>query len=585
MAKKKEKNIRQSFRREWLWVLLAIIGLACLYLILILGFWLLRKDVAYPGATVAGINVAGKNEAQIEEAIKPTVEKYLNEKIVLNSAKPQSLTVVDLGLSPDYEKTAAKVIAWGAENPFVLGTGQDFPVVFTVGSELFNNKLSEISGALTTPVSSTAISLVEGEIKTRDGQTGARVNVSQTAANILAAAAELKNRINVYQFAISPSFPKEQVAAQTEKIVQATKNPITLTAGSESYVVDSATLVSWVELASDTPSLAQRFGDDPLLAVLSSAGPASTIFSSQAISNYLTVGVAPKINTEPVSARLAEVNGALTVTSPSQNGKSLDVPASANAIQAALTTGRTTTPLVVTVKKPEVREDNLETLGIKELVSTGYSNFAGSPANRMVNIRVGASQFNGALISPNETFSFNTTLGPVDAEHGYLPELVILENKTTPQYGGGMCQVSSTAFRAALNAGMPILARTPHAYPVTYYKPYGVDATIYLPNPDLIFQNDTGHYILIQTHIEGTRLSFDFYGTKPNRTISFAGNADGGGAVPIVEQVSPLLYDQGARGVGSFTAQFWRFITDTSGKLVTKSSWTSKYDSPLKYPH
>jgi vancomycin resistance protein YoaR len=112
-----------------------------------------------------------------------------------------------------------------------------------------------------------------------------------------------------------------------------------------------------------------------------------------------------------------------------------------------------------------------------------------------------------------------------------------------------------------------------------------VDATVYIPNPDLVFKNDTGHYILIQTRIEGKQLSFDFYGTKPSRSVKFAGNDTAGGAVPIVEQVSPAIYDQEARGRGSFTAQFWRFIYDGAGNLVTKSNWVSKYDSPDKYPH
>jgi vancomycin resistance protein YoaR len=189
------------------------------------------------------------------------------------------------------------------------------------------------------------------------------------------------------------------------------------------------------------------------------------------------------------------------------------------------------------------------------------------------------------LIKPDETFSFNKTLGPVDSSTGYLPELVILENKTTPQFGGGMCQVSSTAFRAALNAGLPILERTAHAYPVSYYKPFGVDATIYLPKPDLVFKNDTGKYIFIQTHIEGTKISFDFYGTKPQRSILFDGNDKATAGVFPVEKVNPGIYDQGARGNNSFTASVYRFVYDTAGKLIRTDKFISKYDSPDKYPH
>jgi vancomycin resistance protein YoaR len=235
--------------------------------------------------------------------------------------------------------------------------------------------------------------------------------------------------------------------------------------------------------------------------------------------------------------------------------------------------------------RTEVREDNLDQLGINELISTGWSDAAGSPKNRIHNYTVGASKFNGVLIKPDETFSFNKTLGPVDASTGYLPELVIKEDKTVPEYGGGMCQVSSTAFRAALNAGLPIVERLYHAYPVQYYKPFGVDATVYLPKPDLVFKNDTGHYILIQTRINGTKLYFDFYGTKANRTIKFSGNEKADGAVDAVEKITPTIYDQDIRGKGSFTAVFYRHIYDPTGKLTDNDKFTSKYDSPDKYPH
>jgi len=189
------------------------------------------------------------------------------------------------------------------------------------------------------------------------------------------------------------------------------------------------------------------------------------------------------------------------------------------------------------------------------------------------------------MIKPDEDFSFNKALGAVDASTGYLPELVILADKTVPEFGGGLCQVSSTAYRAALNSGLPILERHAHAYPVSYYKPYGVDATIYLPSPDMRFTNDTGKYIYVQTKIIGTKLYFDFFGTKKDVNIKFSGNPDANGAVDTVEKVASTLTEQDARGPKSFTATFYRHIYDITGKLLDNDKFTSKYDSPDKYPH
>ncbi|MDD5290136.1 MAG: VanW family protein [Patescibacteria group bacterium] len=158
-------------------------------------------------------------------------------------------------------------------------------------------------------------------------------------------------------------------------------------------------------------------------------------------------------------------------------------------------------------------------LGIKEIVGVGQSNFSGSPKNRIHNIKTGAASLNGLIIAPAEEFSLNTALGEISGATGYLPELVIKGNKTVPEFGGGLCQIATTMFRVALDAGLPILERYPHAYRVVYYEPAGMDATIYSPHPDLRFKNDTGSNLLLQTRIEGNEITFEFWGTSDGRQV------------------------------------------------------------------
>ena len=111
-------------------------------------------------------------------------------------------------------------------------------------------------------------------------------------------------------------------------------------------------------------------------------------------------------------------------------------------------------------------------------------------------------------------------MGEVSAATGYKPELVIKENKTVPEYGGGLCQVATTIFRAALASGLPITERQNHSYRVSYYEPAGTDATVYNPKPDLRFVNDTGHYILLLGEVSGHTLSFSIWGTKDGRQVT-----------------------------------------------------------------
>jgi len=170
--------------------------------------------------------------------------------------------------------------------------------------------------------------------------------------------------------------------------------------------------------------------------------------------------------------------------------------------------------------------EELQNLGITELIATGYTNYDGSPYNRQMNIAVGMSKFNGLIVEPGEVFSFLDALGVVDASTGYYKELVITNNETVPEYGGGLCQVSSTLFRAMLYGGLPITTRYEHSYAVSYYaypSGYGLDATIYQPWPDLQFTNDTGSAILIQAYVDGNNAYFKFYGTSDGRTVTMDG--------------------------------------------------------------
>ena len=206
------------------------------------------------------------------------------------------------------------------------------------------------------------------------------------------------------------------------------------------------------------------------------------------------VQAAKELDENPVNAILTARDGFMAVETPEQPGFVSDTDQAAALIRTTLAqTGISAITLDMpgTILEPAVKGSDIERLGIKELIAEGTTNFAGSPKNRIFNINHALKQFQGALIAPGAEFSFVEQLGPVDGEHGYLPELVIKNNKTEPEFGGGICQVSSTVFRTAIYGGLKITERRNHAYPVSYYRPYGMDATIYIPKPDLRFQNNT----------------------------------------------------------------------------------------------
>ncbi len=186
--------------------------------------------------------------------------------------------------------------------------------------------------------------------------------------------------------------------------------------------------------------------------------------------------------------------------------------------------------------KPEITLAESNEHGIEELIGEGVSNYTHSIPGRIHNVILGASKFNGVLIPKNKIISFNETIGDISARTGYQPAYIIKEGKTVLGDGGGVCQISTTLFRAALNSGLPILERHAHAYRVSYYendsKP-GLDATVFAPGVDLKIKNDTDASILIQTIVDEEKmlLYFKLYGKKDNR---------------VVELSTPTLYDVAA---------------------------------------
>lgn len=207
-------------------------------------------------------------------------------------------------------------------------------------------------------------------------------------------------------------------------------------------------------------------------------------------------------------------------------GRAVDLPLAASLTKTALENDVASIVLPVTIIDPvmNVEDPELKAIGIRDVVAVGESVFAKSPVNRRHNIAVGVARFNGHLIPKGSVFSFDETLGPVNERTGYQKELVIQGDTTLPDYGGGLCQVSTTAFRGPWEYGLPIVQRKNHSYAVSYYSPQGTDATVYPPNIDMKFLNDTKGALLMQTFTDDSdRAFFIYYGTRDERHAEIFG--------------------------------------------------------------
>lgn len=268
-------------------------------------------------------------------------------------------------------------------------------------------------------------------------------------------------------------------------------------------------------------------------------------YSSKKLEDFLEP-VKQNLQIDPVDALFSFQNGKVSTFRPSSEGQTLDTKLLQDRLETLVPqlfhTNSLSIEIPVTVKKllPNVTTDKANNLGIKELVGSGTSLFQHSIESRIYNVTLAAARLNGILVAPGETFSFAKALGDVSAFTGYKQAYVIQNGKTVLGDGGGVCQVSTTLFRAVLNAGIPVVERHAHAYRVGYYEqdsPVGFDATVYVPSVDFRFKNDTGNNILIQTVVDPNelRLTFNLYGSKDGRSIDIS--------KPVITNQSPAPPD------------------------------------------
>lgn len=287
-------------------------------------------------------------------------------------------------------------------------------------------------------------------------------------------------------------------------------------------------------------------------------------------------------------------NGKVTLFRLAKSGRTLDKQLAKktaysyiNSLAADASTYEFTINLSVVEIPPKIKTEDSNNYGIRELLASGKSRFRGSIPGRVHNIELAASKLNGRLIPPGEIFSFNDTVGDISAATGFQPAYIIKDGRTVLGDGGGVCQVSTTLFRAALNAGLPITERHAHAYRVSYYEqdsPPGLDATVFAPSYDLKFKNDTANYILIQakTDLINYSLVFDFYGTRDSRKITIT--------KPVILSQSPpppdLYQDDPTLPIGTVKQVDWSawgakttfdYKVEKDGVVTTKDTFFSNF--------
>lgn len=203
-------------------------------------------------------------------------------------------------------------------------------------------------------------------------------------------------------------------------------------------------------------------------------------------------------------------------------GRSLKIKETIIALEAALKNYKRSVDLVVTPSLPRVFAKNLKAHPPIWLISkftTRYGHH--DDPNRIHNIKLASKKIDNTIITSGEIYSLLQAIGDITMEKGYKEATVIVNGELVPQYGGGVCQIATTLYNAAMLADLDIAKRRNHAIYFSIY-PLGRDAMIYAEETDLKIKNSTLYPLLIKSYSTEKGLTFKIFGTKSEKEVSFS---------------------------------------------------------------
>lgn len=509
---KKTKKVVKQIRMSW-GKIASFFGLGVItgVLLLISIARLTWHTKFYPGVSVANVELAGLTREQAKIKLSQAVENYELHA----SFNGSSWVVPKQVISFDIDGTLNEAYHYGRRLDLadylllLVGKKTNYTLTVSMGIEA-EPWLSQIASSVELPPQIASVEVVKNKIKVTQGVDGIVIDRVRWEREILTRGSNLATReLEIPIKTVQTQLGGEELAKLEERANKLLGAHLTIQLEDEKNKLDGSELVGWLYTGMD-----------------------SQVIDVPTVNEYVR-GLAESWDRQPIDAKFEFADGKVVEFAPSKDGLEIQVDESTKKIVEAVIQLISSDELEQTVQvvaehtPPAVTTDKVNELGIKERIGRGESYYYHSIPNRIYNVDLASSRLNSALISPGEEVSFNKLVGEVSGATGYRPAYVIANGRTELGDGGGLCQVSTTMFRAAMAAGLPITERWGHAYRVSYYeldsKP-GVDATVYAPSKDLKFINDTPGHILIQTINDPKKLHLiiEIYGTSDGRVATIS---------------------------------------------------------------
>ncbi|MGB7339474.1 MAG: VanW family protein [Phototrophicaceae bacterium] len=498
---------------------------AIVLVLFLFAFQLRIAERVIPGVYALGIDLSGLTLDEAETVLAESFS-YGDDAVFTfrDGDRFWQMSASDLGVAFNARETAEQAFAIGHSNNIVRDlysqssawvSGNAISPVITYDQNVALNQLNAIAAETDRASLNSTLSIEGTSVVVTEGQIGRALDVETTLSRLNEAIMRFDTGSEIILVINETPALVSSVAAVANEIETALSAPVTLTANDELGNQLGPWSISVEQIASLLTVSRINNGDGTQSYAVD--------IDMGAFETYLYT-LAPGLIAPAIDGRFDYIpeTGTLSVLEPARSGRILNVAETLVRLkEGVFTPENRIVPMAFDFALPRYHNQiSANELGITELVAESTTYYTGSSQDRRTNIAVGVSRMNGIIIGPGEEFSFNYYLGEISYENEFVDGLVIFGGRTIAGIGGGICQVSTTVFRAAFNAGLAITERNSHGYRVGYYElggqPPGLDAAIWQPERDFKFQNNTPHHILIEANVYpgDNALQFRFYSTQ-----------------------------------------------------------------------
>jgi vancomycin resistance protein YoaR len=545
----------------------------------------------YPNVAIRGVSVGEMTPNEARQALESRFSPFLAQPLTLTYGdQTWTPTVSEIGVQLEIDSAIEAAYAAGRKHGMIENlrevaavwqNGLELPLHMTINQDAMQRYLVGRVAEVDQPAVDARLELQGTLINVRPSASGQQLLISDTLHEITAAVQDLSpQQIALRTRELQPRLNDGAVQMAQQQIADLLAGPMTLSAGDQSFTWSLDDLARLVRV--------ERVAD--------SSGDALSVSLDVDQIHQKIAAIANATEAKGKYPRVDWNGGDMKITREGTPGSRVDEARAFDLITAALKGHSPQRDLVLPFAdvSPPVTQANLKQLGIDQLLSVGQSDFTGSAAYRITNIKAGMALLHGVLLAPGDEFSFNNTVGRIDASNGFVEGYAIIQNRTQQEWGGGICQDSTTMFRAAFWAGLPITERWGHSFYISWYDKHafadygngpGMDATIFTGGPDFKFLNDTGHWLLIQTIVDvaHTTAEVRIYGTDIGRKVLLEGptttNRIPAPTDPVYvaePKIRPGTKHQSDTARGGMQINFTRIVKQ-NGQVINQQGFVTKF--------